>query len=168
MPCSDQSSLYRPYGHSKADQFKDAYIMQEGYRTVRQGFPDVEIGYPITVAEDRPGWRSRVGEQIGPFFFNPSLPWYGGRHFFTDKHHYSLSTPAVEYGKKTWNGSSSLHTVTDKDPSFMNGGFYPWGSNRNQYYEYLPQVTHTVPKPSPSKFEVRPDDVKKYLFGTRG
>lgn len=170
-----QAIAFDHKGNNQSHLYKLGVISTEGHNTVRQGYRAVEIGYPIVQPEDRPAWRSRDGTQLGPYFHNPHLPWNKalsrGRRYFEEPegHHETYHTTRRQIpGSRVYHGIHPEGVIEAKNPSFKNGAFYPYGSNRNKLYEKLPWASHDVPMQNPSNFEVRPDAVKRKLIGTRG
>lgn len=162
------SGFYKTPQESKTAQYKDNLLVREGYMTTRQGYPAVELRYPIVVREDLPEYRSRDGTQLGPVFVNPDLPWHkheNAKGNYYPKHHPLLSKAEGNGHKKlTVNDTQRIMSQCD---SFKNGHYFPYARNYNMHYQNLPQGDYNVPLQNPSNFNHKSDELRKWLFGLR-
>lgn len=163
-------SFFRESHSTPAERYKSHLLVKEGFMTSRQGYPAIELGYPITVREDLPQHRSRDGSQMGPVFHNPALPWHahenakGGVEF---RHHHALSRTQGGPGFQRFHPLEVITHIEQTNDSFKNGHFYPYKRNHNIHYETLPQGDWVIPPASPSNFHHKSDELRKWLLGVR-
>lgn len=162
---------YRAPEESKASTYRDGLLIREGFMTTRQGYPGVELGFPFVQREDLPIHGSRDGSQMGPVFFNRDLPYNvhehaRGDHTGVRQGNAFTSHGGPRSGHKRHSGTS-LEGILAQDPNFINGGYYPYRRNHNLYYSNLPYTEYAQPRTHSSNFEVKPDELRKWTYGTR-
>jgi len=163
--------FYRAPSESKTRDYRDGLLVREGFMTSRQGYPAVEMGFPFIQREDLPAWRSRDGTQLGPVFFNPNAPYNVHEYAKGDSQggvRRGFIQHAKAHGHKHLGGGGDLERHLSEDPSFKNGYYYPYRRNHNIFNSNLPQQPYSEPRSNPSNFEVRPDELRKWLAPLRG
>lgn len=164
---------------SPANPYIYGQLAKDGFLTTRTQ-PAVDLYYHYTPSETFPRYRARDGSQIGPHFLNPNSPYhrmeaerpYKAERGSNSDTNWHTSMPAKHQspGERRYK-PGDLHEVLSKNPSYQNGGFYPFGSGvdyyRGEVVRYFPDTNYRVPSNNGSKFEVKPDVVKKYYHNLR-
>lgn len=150
--------FFVPQNYAPTTRQREGLLIREGFQTARQGYPAMELGFPLVQREDLPEYRSNDGTQFMPTFYNKELPWYTQRS--------GQGIKLTQPGRMLT--PHDAVRMAEKDPSFRNGHYYPWGRDYNFAYPKLPEIDYRVPIDNPSNFKVQSDELRKWLLHTRG